>query len=167
MKSTMTDYIGSFFSTLAFTRVDQWGDYTVYAAKIYQNSTSPYKRYALVLVHKNHAIGIPATTTIDQINYKSIQTRELDTDYKIKPQKWAAVGNGVADSRLDAIEHTASSTIYKCAVQGYRFEMANNTKKQTIYQHPNILTISTALDRFACVITKLTSNEGVIEDVEQ
>ena len=78
--------INRFFEKLIFVKLDKKEEYAIYGAALNSSFGDGKKEYVLLFVPTH--MSILDRARIDDLHWKSLQTRILTNGYKMKAQKW-------------------------------------------------------------------------------
>lgn len=155
------EIFNAYFEKLVFIKVDKKEDYTIYAASINSSFGDGKKEYVLLFVPVHMSIADRAL--IQDLHWKSLQTRILANGYKLKPQKWE-IPRGLQSPMFNIIDR--SQTRSKYVLEGFNdMEMIlqHDPKKNSKMQYHNKLNIIAALSTFKCIIVIEDQNIGMQE----
>ena len=141
------ELVNSYFSELLFTLVDRKGGYGIYAAGI-DTRTGDGQRYVFLYVLDSSLL--PSRTTIEDLNWASVSTRQLKGSYPMKQQMWNP--NTDSDIALRAVSRNDSYTTYMTQGFPYEVRLLNNPRRKTKYQYSNNMMLSSAIDTFSCIL---------------
>ena len=152
--------LNSIFQRLILARVEASPEFITYAARIADLLEGGVVRYILVFVPRG-CDPSKYKTKFSELNWSNVQTRKLYRDkYKLPPQQWR-MPSRVRDMYIQASERvkTAKNTFTKYIPErpdiSFEIVLLHDKTKQTLFQYNNRLTLTGALETFACSISRL------------
>jgi hypothetical protein len=145
--------------------VDSKSGFVIYGAGISSGLGGGYMRYILLFVPEHEASK--EQVSIREVRWQNLQTRGLTYSYRLKPQAWT-IPREAPDVLLRAVSRVKPHTSY-CLVQpedGESIEvlLLNDSKKKTIYQYPEKITLTAAVETFECVINRVNEVHSLSEE---
>lgn len=150
--------INTYFQDLIFYKTnDYFENYIIYVAKVSSPFETMYGNdYILAFVPQH--VAILRECSINNLQWKNIQTRTLKNGYDIKKQKWN-VPRGVQNILFELVERGKGQTTYKYGP--LEMILLNDPKKKSEIQYPARMNLLAALSTFRCVIS---TNNNVTEN---
>lgn len=144
------DIINEYFKDLLFTKVvDNKEGYAIYGAGVSSGIGGQTARYVLAFVPVVYATK--KHSKIENLMWKNLQTRNLVDSYKLKSQRWTYERN-IFDFLLTVQDRNSKHTSYENPDFPFEILLLHNPKKKTLYQYPNKINLSSAIEIFETII---------------
>ena len=163
----MDQFLNTYYDGIYFHRVDNRNGLDMFVANIHYLTSNDKKKYVILFVLPQNGCG-KDIVRIHEVRWTNLQTRILSDNYtykgkRIPPQTLKRVK--IRDEPLfltDDNHRTLELTKYiseVCEINDC-FEMELlQTKFKSIYQYPTKMPLITALETYACIITR-TNNRS-------
>jgi len=139
-------YINAYFKNLKFKKVDMKENFVIYAALIDSMIGSNIKRYVFAFVPSH--LAIKDQGYIHELNWKNIQTRSLQKNYKnLKKQRWnpPRIEN---DLILQVKERSQRFSRYFAPNFPFDVLLVHEPKVKSVFQYNNKITLAAAIETF-------------------
>ncbi len=145
---------------LQFHKLEFRGPHVVYGAKVPSMFQSNDRFVFATVDTTRHVFALAETTPLSGLPWDSVQTRLVARGggryQRAGPaQRMRVAGRGAPDAALRVIDRTAEKTTYRSTSGQLLVELLHNPSKATMYQYNNTIGISSALDTFQAVITRV------------
>ena len=142
--------LNKYFKDLIFTKVDNKEDFVVYAAGVSGAFGGGHQRYVILFV-PNH-LAIKSQARIFELAWQNLQTRNLTYSYRLKKQNFV-IPNDLEDILLEVSKREKMYSTYQSVTGDFPFDvlLLHNSKKKSVYQYNNKITLSAALETFESV----------------
>jgi hypothetical protein len=144
--------INRFFEKLIFVKLDKKEEYAIYGAALNSSFGDGKKEYVLLFVPTH--MSILDRARIDDLHWKSLQTRILTNGYKMKAQKWDIPrgGNVPMFNIVHRNEERSKYTMDGDINNEVEMVIKHDPKKKSKMQYHNKMNIIAALGTFKCII---------------
>jgi hypothetical protein len=151
------DIINRYFAKVVFFKIDKKEDYSIYGAAINSAFGDGKKEYVLLFVPTHMSILDKAY--IEDLHWKSLQTRLLNNGYKLKAQKWEIPRGGEVPmfSIIHRNDERSKYVLDGDINKEVEMVLKHDPKKKSKMQYHNKINIIAALGTFKCI---LVLNEG-------
>jgi hypothetical protein len=145
------DIINKYFEGILFEHVDTKTGFEVYAACVNTMTMSNKKPYIFLFIPCQ--LNLPSKGYINQFPWKNIQTRSVNNGqgYNLRSQRWV-YGKYLIDPQFLLKERTQKDSTYTGAMP-CEINLLHDPKKDSKYQYPGKIALSSALNTFQCSIT--------------
>lgn len=143
----------SFVDGLIFTKVNAYDGFVLYAAQISTGLGGVKKRYIIAACPEKSLYPQPKEAHLKNLEWKSIQTRELAGSYNLKQQVLKRLPDTTENPSLGCVARdTAKSTYTVQNSAGVTVELLNDPKKKTNIQHKSQVSLLGSLETWGCVV---------------
>lgn len=151
------DIINRYFAKIVFFKIDKKEDYSIYGAAINSAFGDGKKEHVLLFVPTHMSILDKAR--IEDLHWKSLQTRLLNNGYKLKVQKWEIPRGGEVPmfSIIHRNDERSKYVLDGDINKEVEMVLKHDPKKKSKMQYHNKINIIAALGTFKCIIVL---NEG-------
>jgi hypothetical protein len=148
------DLLNSYFSDLVFSRIEEKEGFVIYGAGISSGLGGGKKRYILLFVPTY--LATKNKSRIYNLKWQNLQAREITHSYNIPMQRWS-INRDAKDIILEVEKRDKDSSSYKAVIDNKNIDfpfdilLLHDSKKKTVFQYRNRLTLTAAIELFNCV----------------